>query len=102
MNQGAPIYFSYLLRIWRVADGEQPVWCASLENPVSGERCGFATLEELFAFLPQCLPTTQLRDDRVVIPRRALGWGPVILSTIFCRHWEVSRCKRNDCTAFWV
>lgn len=65
MNQGAPIYFSYLLRIWRVTDGEQPVWRASLENPVSGERRGFATLEELFAFLRRASAPTPA-DDPIV------------------------------------
>jgi hypothetical protein len=57
-----PTYFSYLLRIWRVADGEQPVWRASLENPVSGERRGFATLEELFAFLRRASAPTPADD----------------------------------------
>jgi len=42
-------YRCYLLRLWQAeADG---CWHASLEDPRTGERVGFATLEHLFAFL---------------------------------------------------
>lgn len=44
-------YFSYLLRLWETDDGGQRVWHASLEYPASGQRRGFAVLEELFAYL---------------------------------------------------
>jgi hypothetical protein len=40
----------YLLRLW-LADGDDPVWRASLEDPSSGERHGFGSLERLFAFI---------------------------------------------------
>jgi hypothetical protein len=43
-------YLSYLLRLWRVGK-EEAVWRASLESPHTGERIGFASLDELFAFL---------------------------------------------------
>lgn len=43
-------YRSYLLRLWRVETPE-PSWRASLEDPHTGERIGFAGLEQLFAFL---------------------------------------------------
>lgn len=39
--------FSYLLRLWR-SDGQ---WRASLEIPETGQRIGFANLEQLFAYL---------------------------------------------------
>ena len=42
-------YQAYLLRLWR-SDGA-PGWRASLEDPHSGVRRGFATLEHLIAFL---------------------------------------------------
>lgn len=45
-------YLSYLLRLWRVGK-ENAVWRASLESPHTGERIGFAGLDELFAFLQQ-------------------------------------------------
>jgi hypothetical protein len=42
---------SYILRLWR-ADGPQAAdWQASLEDPSTKERFGFASLEQLFAFL---------------------------------------------------
>ena len=48
-------YLSYLLRIWRVDEAsderECAVWRASLESTHTGERKGFAGLEELCDFL---------------------------------------------------
>lgn len=41
-------YQSYLLRLWKA---EQTNWRASLEDARTGERIGFANLEQLFAFL---------------------------------------------------
>jgi len=43
-------YRSYLLRLWR-SETLDPGWRASLEDPHTGERIGFASLEQLFAFL---------------------------------------------------
>ncbi len=44
-------YLSYLLRLWQTSDGGKQVWRASLESPGSGERRGFASLEDLIGFL---------------------------------------------------
>ena len=50
-------YISYLLRLWRAngdkAQGrdEKVVWRVSLEDAHTGERRGFASLDELFDFL---------------------------------------------------
>jgi hypothetical protein len=44
-------YFSYLLRIWRVVRGGENVWLASLDEPHTGKRHSFTSLESLFAFL---------------------------------------------------
>jgi hypothetical protein len=44
-------YLSYLLRLWQQGGGEQPLWRASLEGPQGGERLGFASLEDLYAYL---------------------------------------------------
>ena len=55
-------YLSYLLRLWRTSK-ESP-WRASLEDPQTGERRGFGSLEALFAFLrEQTLPAPDLLDD---------------------------------------
>jgi hypothetical protein len=44
-------YISYLLRLWRVSRTGKPVWRASLESPLTGQRLAFANLADLFAFL---------------------------------------------------
>ena len=45
-------YQSYLLRLWREND-EEKGWRASLESSRTGERRGFARLDDLFGFLRQ-------------------------------------------------
>jgi hypothetical protein len=42
-----PAYRSYLLRLWRTPQA----WHASLDDPHTGKRLGFASLEQLFAYL---------------------------------------------------
>ncbi len=65
-------YLSYLLRLWQTSDGKKQIWRASLESPGSGERQGFANLQDLFDFLQtqtepkdeeNCIYDTQRRDD---------------------------------------
>ncbi len=47
-------YFAYLLRLWRETGSDESTWWrASLQDPHSGERVGFANLEDLFGFLRQ-------------------------------------------------
>ncbi len=43
-------YRSYLLRLWRSETSDKS-WRASLEDSHTGQRIGFATLEQMFAFL---------------------------------------------------
>ena len=53
MTMGTPNtkqYRSYLLRLWHSESADQS-WRASLEDSRTGERIGFATLEQMFAFL---------------------------------------------------
>jgi len=45
-----PDYLAYPLRLWRM-DGNTGAWRASVESPQTGERLGFGSLDELFAFL---------------------------------------------------
>jgi len=45
------LYLAFLLRIWQIKDAEQLIWRASLEDPHTGERQGFATYEALIDFL---------------------------------------------------
>jgi hypothetical protein len=63
--RGPREYQSYLLRLWQESAGEPaavelvdcdepralPLWRASLESPGTGERHGFASLEDLYAYL---------------------------------------------------
>ena len=44
-------YFSYLLRVWRVVRDDELIWMASLEDPCTGKRQSFTSLEDLYAFL---------------------------------------------------
>ena len=46
-----PTYIAYLLRLWQAEARSYPVWHASLEDPHTGERKGFADLQSLWAFL---------------------------------------------------
>lgn len=48
MKDKPPNYLSYLVRLWGTGKG---AWRASLESPMTGERHGFASLKDLFAFL---------------------------------------------------
>jgi hypothetical protein len=46
-------YHSYLLRLWVDDTNGKQVWRISLENPFSGERRGFASLNDLCAYLQE-------------------------------------------------
>ena len=51
MKRDDTSYRSYLLRIWvEVGDGVRK-WRFSLEDPFTGERKGFASMEDLFAYI---------------------------------------------------
>ena len=49
----APRYQAYLLRLWLAGDDDAAVWRASLEDPRTGERRGFADVDGLLAFLSE-------------------------------------------------
>ncbi len=58
-------YQAYLLRLWRVDVNGQLAWRASLEQVDSGEKQGFCSLEELFAYIERCTqPTAGLNERR--------------------------------------
>ncbi|MFN8466063.1 MAG: hypothetical protein U0X20_10950 [Caldilineaceae bacterium] len=62
------IYIAYLLRLWR-ADGAAgkevfDAWRASLESPQTGERIGFGSAEELFAYLRQEMELCERKNAR--------------------------------------
>lgn len=47
-----PRYHTFLLSLWDEAGGT-PAWRCSLENPHTGERRGFKTINELAAYLKE-------------------------------------------------
>jgi hypothetical protein len=63
MDNQPPTTHSYLLRLWPAGSAGQLVWRASLENVQTGERLGFATLEQLFVFLMQQTEQTSEAPD---------------------------------------
>jgi hypothetical protein len=46
-------YIAYLLRLWRERNAGVDVWRASLEDPHTGQRQGFADLDRLLSFLKE-------------------------------------------------
>jgi len=56
-------YLSYLLRLWQSGSRDNAVWRASLQNPMTGECLGFATLKELFTFLEAQVEAAELQAD---------------------------------------
>ncbi len=46
-----PDYKSYLLRLWQAQTAAGVAWRASLEEPHSGTRLGFSSLQRLHEFL---------------------------------------------------
>jgi hypothetical protein len=50
-----PDYHAYLLRLWRTRQADRSVWRASLEDPHTGERRGFASLAQLVDYLQHTL-----------------------------------------------
>jgi hypothetical protein len=43
--------YSMILRIWCADQSDSTCWRASLEDPETGKRLGFSSLEQLFVFL---------------------------------------------------
>ena len=48
-------YHAYLLRLWRAQQDQQVVWRASLDDPRTGERRGFASFDQLVDYLQETL-----------------------------------------------
>ncbi len=44
-------YWAFMVRLYRIGDSEPFAWRVSLEDPHTGTRFGFATIEALFDFL---------------------------------------------------
>jgi hypothetical protein len=59
-------HLAYLLRLWRVDNGAEAIWRASLQDVRTGERRGFAGLDEVIAYLRRQLdpPPEPRHHDR--------------------------------------
>jgi len=55
-------YRSYLVRLWRSESDDTPVWHASTEDTMTGERRNFAGIHQLFYFLEQQTRAPQTGD----------------------------------------
>ena len=44
-------YLAYLLRLWKMENGDNVIWRAALEDSSTGIQFGFANLSALFSFL---------------------------------------------------
>jgi len=53
MTSTSCLYRSYLIRLWRSENDALPVWHASTEDTMTGERRNFAGIKQLFCFLEQ-------------------------------------------------
>ena len=66
MSEKPRRYLSFLLRLWQASCGGGLVWRASLEDPHTGERRGFACLAELIACLEEeMMDRPQTEGDQV-------------------------------------
>jgi hypothetical protein len=54
MQENGNDYRSFVLRIWRVREGNQAQWRVTLENIQTGKVSSYASLDDLFEFL-SCL-----------------------------------------------
>jgi len=63
-------YRSFLLRLWQVKYNDEEAWHASLEDPHTGERYGFGTLEALIKFLLQQTQGRGEEKQNIQIPER--------------------------------
>jgi hypothetical protein len=72
MNNREEKYLSYMLRLWQAVSEAGGSWRASLEDPRTGQRTGFAELEDLFGYLAK--RTRGEQDDDA--GRRTEGANP--------------------------
>ena len=61
-------YRSYLVRLWRSENDDPPVWHASTEETMTGERRNFAGIKQLFCFLEQQTNEPQADDTTTQSP----------------------------------
>lgn len=65
MPTGSLPQFVYVVRLWQSTSADQPTWRVSVQNPGSGERHIFATLEEFFAFVEEQTRSTNATPENI-------------------------------------
>src|SRR5438128_2043874 len=65
------IYMTYLLRLWRTEETEP--WRASLNDPHSGDKHNFASLDQMIDFLRAQAGEARLNVDSEVSSKPATG-----------------------------
>lgn len=63
MSERQTRYVSYLLRLWQDNDDQNPMWRASLQNSLTGERMAFASVDQMFAFVHRQLGLARNKRD---------------------------------------
>ncbi|MBN1642705.1 MAG: hypothetical protein JXA09_15830 [Anaerolineae bacterium] len=63
MSEPRREYIAYLLRLWLVRREEGAAWRASLESARTGERLGFASVDQLFDFLRRRMAEDEMKED---------------------------------------
>ncbi len=56
-------YWAFMIRIYQIGDSESSTWRITLEDPHTGKRFGFATLDALFDFLRACTQNRRLPEN---------------------------------------
>ena len=59
----------YAVRLWFSGPEDQPVWRATVQNPITGERHIFADLQEFFAFIQESTQASAALDAGDEWPR---------------------------------
>ena len=82
----SPLSHSQMLRMWaEPATHRPPVWRFSLEDVATGERTGFADLDELIGHLLELMetPATNPLHPNPLLPQPGVGQMKVKLSRDF-------------------
>ena len=77
MDKQQTTALSYLVRLWPTGAAHQQVWRASLEDVQSGERRGFANLEQLFVFLMEQTEQARNASDAQSTAEAGPTGGPI-------------------------
>jgi hypothetical protein len=69
MDDGEHRYLSYLLRLWQTKRTGNANWRASLEDPRTGKRRGFTSLESMVEYLRSRILEKENTQDELIEPK---------------------------------